>query len=347
MADRLKQHCDKCPFNVLEYTMMCTLDMVTETSLNVTMDIQKQNKQHCAIENILKIVEIGSVVILRPWFWFTLNLKFTTLYRDILDLVNPVRYFVDNIVINKTESYLNSRQIFQNHKSNAVGANMSKQYLGFLDHMISTMVKSPGLFTAEELRDHAMFVMAAATDTSGYTRKVMKEQSNLFGKDMRRPVTIGDLKQMVYLEQVINEKMRLYPVVPIIGRRVDEDIRVNGYTLPAGTSLLIPIYLVHRNPAYFLNPDKFYPERFNGRDIGSRPVCSFIPFTSGPRICIGKYYAYMAMKTVLSVLLRRYEVLEYGSTNDVECVKYQVILTLVNGYNIKMAPRKKGNNSYD
>ncbi|XP_063233694.1 cytochrome P450 4g1-like [Bacillus rossius redtenbacheri] len=221
--------------------------------------------------------------------------------------------------------------------------------------MVSTMVENPGLLSIEELQDQTMFVIAAGTDTTAYTvattlmllglhqdvqRKVLQEQASIFGEDTSQPVTTRDLQQMAYLEKVINETLRLYPILPLVARRVDEDVSVNSYTLPAGTIVVIPIYLVHRNPEYFPNPDTFDPDRFSGENSASRPACSFIPFSYGRKMCLGKSYAYMAMKTMLSVLLRRYVVLEHGSRDEMECFKFEFFLKFKNGFNIKIGQRK-------
>ncbi|KAJ8880483.1 hypothetical protein PR048_016953 [Dryococelus australis] len=356
MADRLEKHSDESPFDMVDFTMPCTLEMVSETSLGVPVNIQKENPQHCVVMNFPRLSKIVTYLMTHPWFWFTLITKFSPLYQEIIKLVKPIRDFVDVTVKQKTYSYLNSRSTSEVHKVSQQCVNDTKQRLGFLEQMISTMVNNPGLFTAEKLRDQAMFVMAAATDTSAYTvaytlmllgshqdiqEKVMREQEDIFGEDMDRPVTAEDLKQMVYLEQVINETMRLYPIIPFVARWVDEDVRISDYTLPAGTTVLISIYLVHRQPAYYPDPDKFDPDRFSEENRLSRPSSSFVPFVSGRRMCIGRYYAYMAMKTMLSVVLRRYKVLKHGSRQDMDYLQYNFLLKMVNGHNVKLRQRTR------
>ncbi|KAJ8880466.1 hypothetical protein PR048_016936 [Dryococelus australis] len=165
------------------------------------------------------------------------------------------------------------------------------------------MITGTGLITAEELRNQTMLLMKVGVETSAFTvaftlmllglhqdvqRKVFGELEDILGEDIHRPVPARDLKHIVYLEQMINGTMRL------------------DYTLPAGTTIIIPVYLVHQDPSYYPGPDKFNPETFNYENKSSRSLCSFIPFTSGRRARIGKYYAYMAMKTMLSVVLRGY-----------------------------------------
>ncbi|XP_063223173.1 cytochrome P450 4V2-like [Bacillus rossius redtenbacheri] len=350
MADRLQLRCGGAPFDVADYTKLCALDMITETSLGAPADIQGGDGQHCVTRNMPRIARVLAHLFLRPWFWFTSVVKLTRWHRDLRELAEPIRDLVDGIVVQKTASHLNS----STKKSvGELDAEAPKQRPGFLEHMIAATADDPGLFAAEELRDQAMLIMGAGTDTTALTvayalmllglhpdvqLKALAEQEDIFGGDAQRPVTAGDLKRMVYLEQVINETMRMYSVGPLVSRWADEDVRLREYTLPAGTTIIIPIYLVHRDPNYYPDPFKFDPDRFRKGVI--RPQCSFIPFASGRRMCIGSHYAYMAMKTMLSVVLRRFEVLEYGSRDDMECLQYEFVLKMVKGHNIKLGPRK-------
>ncbi|XP_063228515.1 cytochrome P450 4g15-like [Bacillus rossius redtenbacheri] len=357
MADLLEERCHGEPFNMADYSMPCALEMLSETSLGVPMNIQGKSHQHSVVENFPKIAEVGAFTLLTPWMWFHLTHKFFPLYYKVIALVKPIRNYVTRLIKDKTESYISSRKHYVAPEASDIDINVSdipKKRLGFLEHMVSTMVENPGLLSIEELQDQAMFVIAAGTDTTAYTlattlmllglhqdvqRKVLQEQASIFGEDTSRPVTTIDLQQMVYLEQVINETMRLYPVAALMARRVDEDVSVNSYTLPAGTIVVIPIYLVHRNPEYFPNPDTFDPDRFSRENSASRPACTFIPFSYGRKMCLGKSYTYMAMKTMLSVLLRRYEVLECGSRDDMECFKFELLLKFNHGYSIRLRQR--------
>ncbi|XP_063233543.1 cytochrome P450 4C1-like [Bacillus rossius redtenbacheri] len=352
LADLLEEHSAGEPINAADHIMPCALEMLSETSLSVPMDIQGKNHIHSAVENFPKVAEMASFVFFTPWLWFRWTFKCHRIYYNMIALVTPIRNFVTRIVNEKLDSYLHLKN---KDTHNQKDINKPKK-LGFLDQIVSTLVENPELLNEEELKDQTMFVIGAGTDTTAYTvattlmllglhqdvqRKVLQEQEIIFGEDMSRSVTANDLKEMVYLEQVINETMRLYPVVPLVARRADEDVRVNSYTFPAGTIFVFPIYLVHRESDYFPNPDAFDPDRFSSENSASRPASSFIPFTYGRKTCIGKRYAYIAMKTMLSVLLRRYEVLECGSREYMECFGYNFFLKFQTGHKVKLGPRMK------
>lgn len=112
-------------------------------------------------------------------------------------------------------------------------------------------------------------------------------------------------QQMPYLDQVIKEVLRLYPAAWLFDREPAETVTLGGYTIPARQTLFISPYLVHRNPAYFDEPDMFRPERFQQGAEKQVPRFAYFPFGGGPRVCIGQPFALHTMMLVLVTLLPR------------------------------------------
>jgi cytochrome P450 len=119
-----------------------------------------------------------------------------------------------------------------------------------------------------------------------------------------RPVTAEDLPSLSYTQQVLKEALRLYPPIFAFGRQTLRPIDLNGYALPAGTSLLISPYTLHRRPDIFPDPERFDPERFTPAAEADRHRMAYLPFGSGPRFCIGSHFAQMEALVVLATLGR-------------------------------------------
>ncbi|GFT92282.1 cytochrome P450 4c3 [Nephila pilipes] len=138
--------------------------------------------------------------------------------------------------------------------------------------------------------------------------KIHEELGRIFGTDTERDVTESDLNDLKYLNCVLKETNRLYAVAPIIGRLVKEDMNICGFKVPKGSTCLVSIYFLHRDKDVFPDPEKFDPDRFLPENLVKIPEYGYIPFSAGPRNCIGQKFAVMEMKTIISSILRNYTI---------------------------------------
>lgn len=157
----------------------------------------------------------------------------------------------------------------------------------------------------------------------------------------------------------IKESLRLYPSVPLIGRMSSKEfITPSGYTIPKNVQILIQIYDLHRNPDIYPDPEKFDPNRFSPENAISRHPFAYIPFSGGPRNCIGMYnnnhtlhiniytvfpilgqkFAMLEMKTVISGILRKY-ILEPVDTPNTITLVQDFMLRSKDGIKIRLKLR--------
>jgi cytochrome P450 len=116
----------------------------------------------------------------------------------------------------------------------------------------------------------------------------------------------ADLPRLGYLAQTLNETMRLYPAAPILmSRRSTREIVLGGWTVPARTMFMIPVFLLHEDAAVFVEPQAFRPERF-APDAPPIPRGAFMPFGAGPRVCLGQHLALAEMTVVAAMVLQRF-----------------------------------------
>ena len=118
------------------------------------------------------------------------------------------------------------------------------------------------------------------------------------------PVGAEHIERLVLVQQVLKEAMRLYPPVPYLSRQAMAETTLGGERLPAGGSVVIPIYAVHRHTARWRDPDAFDPARFAPATESAMARYQYLPFGAGPRICIGMGFAMIETTAIIATLLQ-------------------------------------------
>jgi cytochrome P450 len=155
----------------------------------------------------------------------------------------------------------------------------------------------------EEMRDELVTLLVAGHETTATSLSWAVERL------VRHPQKLERLRQEAstdsdeYLTATIQETLRLRPVISIVIRRLTEAVEIGGYELPAGVSVTPSVYLVHRNPEIYPEPDRFLPERFLDNPPGTY---TWIPFGGGVRRCLGASFAQFEMAVVLRELVRHH-----------------------------------------
>jgi cytochrome P450 len=121
-----------------------------------------------------------------------------------------------------------------------------------------------------------------------------------------RSPTVDDLPRLRFAETVVMESMRLYPPAYVVGREALADCTLGGYRVPAGTTVFMSPYLMHRDPRYFEDPQSFLPERWEGDRVKRLPRFAYFPFGGGPRVCIGNQFAMMEAALLLATIARKF-----------------------------------------
>ncbi|GCE20639.1 cytochrome P450 [Dictyobacter kobayashii] len=123
-----------------------------------------------------------------------------------------------------------------------------------------------------------------------------------------KPVTVEDLRTMPLLDAFLKETLRLHPIAAFLLRGVRATFEFEDYAIPAGWQLILPISFTHRSPAYFANPEQFDPQRFLApREEDKKTPYAWLAFGGGKHMCLGMGIAQIEMKTVLTRLLRQFD----------------------------------------
>ncbi|XP_045479100.1 cytochrome P450 4g15-like [Harmonia axyridis] len=230
-----------------------------------------------------------------------------------------------------------------------------KKRMAFLDLMIEAS-QSGVVINDEEIKEQVDTIMFEGHDTTAagssfflcmmglhtdIQDKVYEELNEIF-KGSDRPATFADTLEMKYLERCLMETLRMYPPVPLIARQLRRDLKLTSedLTVPAGCTVIIPTFKIHRDPVTYPNPEKFDPDNFLPERTANRHYYSFIPFSAGPRSCVGRKYAMLKLKILLSHLLRNFRIVSDVPEADYK-LQADIILKREDGFRIKLEPRKK------
>jgi cytochrome P450 len=148
---------------------------------------------------------------------------------------------------------------------------------------------------------------------------------------------LNDLSKFTYTRQVIDEAMRLYPPGWLMTRKALREDTLGDYFVPAGTEIYISPYLIQRHPALWERPDRFDPDRFGANQPGDRPFPAMLPFSAGPRKCIGEFFARIEMQIHLMMIARQLR-LRSAEGNRLEL---DAGVNLRNKYDFMMIPELK------
>lgn len=188
----------------------------------------------------------------------------------------------------------------------------------FLSILLSAEDENSNKMTRKQVRDALVSLIAAGhettTNTLIWTIYLLSEHPAVFEKVRAELCTVlggrtpelSDLPQLTYLDQVIQESMRLYPSGWVQGRCAVEDFELDGYCFPAGTLFMFNQWVLHRHPDLWEDADTFRPERWDPVHGQKALPWAYFPFGGGSRICIGKSLAQLELRLVLPMILQRY-----------------------------------------
>jgi cytochrome P450 family 135 len=156
-----------------------------------------------------------------------------------------------------------------------------------------------------ELRDELLTLLVAGHETTANALAWAVERLARHPEKLARlkaEVTAGEAR---YMDAVVTETLRLRPVISLVARRLTAPVQIGDWQLPAGVTVTPCIYLMHRRPEVYPNPERFEPERFLDRPPGTY---TWIPFGGGVRRCIGASFAQFEMGVVLAEVVRRWNI---------------------------------------
>lgn len=320
LCDVLRKHAKEEYVDILPFITRCSLDIICESILGKEIHTQTEGEDNPYFQYVHTLTNLTFERLVRPWLWIESLYFLFPSGRMFFNNTKFLHKFTSDVISEKKKAKLTKRKSYPSINENG-SDDIRRRKRALLDLLLDEHIENNSI-SEEEIREEVDTFTFEGHDTTALSMswttwliglhpwvqdKIHAELDEIFGED-QRDVTVDDLKEMKYLECVIKESLRLYPSVVAFGRETREDLEFpGGHIVPAGSTCAVVTYRLHRDPEVFPNPEKFDPERFTPENSAGRHAFAYVPFSAGPRNCIGQRFALMEEKTVLSSILRRYK----------------------------------------
>ncbi|XP_068943079.1 cytochrome P450 4F11-like isoform X2 [Petaurus breviceps papuanus] len=303
--------------NMFEHIGLMTLDSVQKCVFS--HDSQCQEKPSPYISAIL---ELSALVIkrnLEPLLYWDRLYYLTSQGKQFSRACHVVHSFTDAVIQTR-------RQVLAEQGAEAFLRNKIKgKTMDFIDVLLLVKDEDGKTLSDEDIRAEADTFMFAGHDTTAsglswalynlakhqeYQDRCRQEIQELLRGRQPEEIEWDDLSQMPFLTMCLKESLRLHPPVAAFARQCTEDIQLpDGRIIPKGCTCTISIFGTHHNPTVWPNPEVYDPYRFDLDKVQKMSPLAFMPFSAGPRNCIGQNFAMYEMKVVLALTLLRFRIL--------------------------------------
>ncbi|XP_059108185.1 cytochrome P450 3A9-like isoform X3 [Peromyscus eremicus] len=284
-----------------------SMDVITGTSFGVNID-SLNNPQNPFVQKVKKLLKLN---FFDPLFLSVILFPFLSPVFDALNMSlfpNDVMSFFKTSVKQMKENRMQDKE---------------KQRLDFLQLMINSQNSKDkeshqGLSDLEIVAQSVFFIFAGYETTSSTlcfamyllathpdVQKKLQDKIDV-ALPNKAPVTYDALAEMEYLDMVVNETLRLYPVGGRLERVCKKDVEINGMLIPKRTVVVVPTFALHKDPKCWPEPEEFRPERFSKKNQDRINPYTYQPFGSGPRNCIGMRFALLNVKVALVRVLQNF-----------------------------------------
>nr|NP_001352304.1 cytochrome P450 4C1-like [Cyphomyrmex costatus] len=302
-----------------------TLNAVCETAMGTSLQNQGAFQQRYR-KAVYQMGEIIMYRLTRQWLQNNWIFSLIPKGRKQAKILKILHGFTEQIIAErKLYHECTNDQYLKNFNSNTMTETsdvetikIRKKRLALLDLLIAA--SREGLLTDLDIREEvdtfmfeghdttakgicfALLLLAEHKDIQNRVRDEIKTAMEENGKKF----TINILHNLSYLDRCLKETLRLYPSVYFISRITAEDVKLQSYIIPVKTIVHLNIYGLHRDPNFWPNPEIFDPDRFLFEKIRNRHPYSYLPFSAGPRNCIGQRFAMLEMKAIIASLIHNF-----------------------------------------
>ncbi|XP_036144300.1 cytochrome P450 4C1 [Monomorium pharaonis] len=337
------------PF-ISEHTLNIICETAMGTSLRGMGSLQQQYRKA-----VHRMGELLIYRVLRPWLYNDWIFSLTPKGREQRKILKILHGFTEKIIAERKIYHKHHGQYLKNLSEGTVDAEtigMEKKQLAILDLLI--LASEEGFLTDSDIREEVDVFIFGGYDTTSVAmafalsllaehkdiQDCVRKEVDAIMQENQGKLTMKSLQDLHYLERCIKESLRLYPSIYFITRVTSEKIQLNSYLIPAKTLVHLNIRDVHRDPNFWPNPEIFNPDRFLPENFQKRHPYSYIPFSAGPRNCLGQRFALLEMKAMIAFLIHNFYLEPEDYLKDLR-LEVDILLHSVHPHRIKFVPIAK------
>ncbi|KAM6941813.1 cytochrome P450 3A40-like [Lycodopsis pacificus] len=311
LTSSMKKKADKDePLELKEFFGPYSMDVVASTAFSVDID-SLNNPSDPFVTNMKKMLNFdlfSPLVLIIAFFPFMgpilEKMEFSFFPSSVTDFFYAaLKKIKSNRECSQQKSRVDFLQLMiDSQKNNDLSNN--EQNKGLSDHEILSQAMI-FLFAGYETSSSSLTFLAYNLATNPHVMKRLQEEVDSTFPD-KGPIEYQALMQMEYLDSVINESLRLYPIAPRLERVAKATVEINGLVIQKDMVVMVPTWPLHRDASLWPEPEEFKPERFSKENKETIDPYTYMPFGAGPRNCIGMRFALVMMKLAMVEILQRF-----------------------------------------
>ncbi|XP_064612111.1 ultra-long-chain fatty acid omega-hydroxylase-like [Liolophura sinensis] len=325
---------------------LLTLDVMLRCAFSYSTNCQTLGDQHPYVYAVRQMSSLATERFFQFWLHSDFLYFLTPKGRQFKKYCNHVHQISADIIKKRKAELLTSDE----DKTTS----SQKRYLDFLDILLTAHDASGEGLTDSEIRDEVDTFLFEGHDTTSsaicwtlcslaehpeHQRRIQEELDEVLKGRESEDILWEDLPKLTYLNLCIKESLRLHSPVPMVQRQTTQTLTLGKHTIPPDTLINVVIYNIHHNPLIWDNSMEYRPDRFTLENCEKRDPYAFVPFSAGPRNCIGQNFAMHEIKVVISRILYRFN-LELDPNHKVEKV-IELVMRSKNGIWVKAKPRSR------
>nr|KAG5698942.1 hypothetical protein BaRGS_024863 [Batillaria attramentaria] len=315
-ANKIQRSAEKGEsFEVFSCVSLCLFDILLQCAFSHTSNCQTVGESDPYVQAVNELVRLWSIRSLKPWMHVDFIFKLTSTGRKWYRLCDFVHSISEDL-IEKRRKFLEA-----NREEVEKGLLHKKHTLSFVDILLTAKDEDGNGMTPLEIRNEADTFLFEGFDTTTsalswtlyslarwpeHQVRVQEEVDSLLAGRDTDYILWDDFTQLPYTTACIKEALRNYSTVPFIERMLTEPTEFDGHVIPAGTHVAIQLWCLHHNPTVWDRPHDYIPDRFLGDNLLKMDPFQFVPFSAGPRNCIGQNFAMHELKLLVARICHRF-----------------------------------------